>query len=121
MDIADFNRRWLQEWTNKSVEGILAFYHPDILYFDENLPAGIQGMDALRAYLNDFFPQVPEWDYRPEAVWAIEGGFVGRWYMDFGTGAEAIRIRGFDQCILKDGLIVHNEVYTHKYPPQAAA
>lgn len=118
MDIADFNRRWLKEWTDKSVDGILAFYHPDVAYFDDNLPAGIKGTAALRPYLVELFAQVPEWDYQPEEVWEIEGGYVGRWYMDFGTGKDAIRMRGFDQCFLKDGLIIHNEVYTHKFPPQ---
>lgn len=114
MDVADFNRRWLQAWTDKSVDGVMAFYHPDITYFDENVPNGLQGGEALRAYLPQVFASVPEWDYQPEEVWEIEGGFCGRWYMDLGTGDQAMRLRGFDQVLIKDGLIVHNEVYTHR-------
>ncbi|MCW1381648.1 nuclear transport factor 2 family protein [Novosphingobium sp. KCTC 2891] len=121
MDIEDFNRRWLEQWTAKSVDGVLSFYHDDIEYYDEGVPAGLTGKAALGAYLTALFAQVPEWSYAPEWLQTIDGGFIGRWYMDMGTGAEAIRMRGFDHCKLKDDLIVFNEVYTHKFPPAVAA
>ena len=63
---------------------------------------------ALRAYLAQMFPHVPEWKYNPDEIWPNEQGFCARWFLDMG-GA---RMRGFDFVILKDGLIQHNEVYT---------
>lgn len=114
MDLETFNRDWLQCWTDKSVDGILAFYHPDIRYYDEGAPDGLTGKDALRAYFTAVFAAVGAWEYRPELIWTIEGGYCGRWYMDMEAGGQTVLIRGFDMCLLKDGLIVHNEVYTHK-------
>ncbi len=119
MDIADFNRRWLQEWTNKSVAGVASFYHPDVTYFDENVPAGLQGKAALEAYLPLVFAQVPDWVYFPDEVWSVENGFCGRWYMDLGTAPDIMKLRGFDFVLLKDDLIIFNEVYTHRFPPAA--
>ncbi|GBH32961.1 nuclear transport factor 2 family protein [Sphingobium xenophagum] len=114
IDIAAFNRAWLEAWTVKSVDRILAFYHPDIAYYDDAAPGSVHGHEALRALLDQVFAATPGWVMHPDAVWPIEGGFCGRWYMDLGEGPEAVRLRGFDHCLLRDGLIVHNEVYTHR-------
>jgi hypothetical protein len=54
--------------------------------------------------------------YRPETVWAIEGGFCGRWYCDIAMPDGVTKMRGFDLVILKDGRIVENEVYVHPLP-----
>ena len=81
---------------------------------DPQTAAGITGHDALRAYLTGLFAATPPMTYDPETVWAIDNGFCGRWYCTMGQEGATTRFRGFDLCILKDGLIVMNEVYTHQ-------
>ena len=48
MDVETHNARWLQAWSDKDVEGLLAFYAPDVVYRDPQVPAGLVGRDALR-------------------------------------------------------------------------
>lgn len=116
MDIRDFNRRWLQAWGDKSIAGVLSFYHPDCRYFDSEVADGLSGTAALEAHLQQMFAKLPEWQYQPDAVWPIEGGFCGRWYLDLGRGADAMRLRGFDFVQLQGDRIIFNEVYTHALP-----
>ena len=113
MDIADFNRRWLEAWTANDVPALLGFYAEDCLYKDNNTAAGITDHATLKAYLEGLFGATPPMTYRPETVWAIDGGFCGRWYCDIGGAG---RMRGFDLVILKDGRIAENEVYVHPLP-----
>lgn len=113
MDIADFNRRWLEAWTAKDVPALLGFYAEDCLYKDNNTAAGIAGHAALKAYLEGLFGATPPMTYTAETVWPIDGGFCGRWYCDIGGAG---RMRGFDLVILRDGRIAENEVYVHPLP-----
>lgn len=113
MDIEDFNARWLAAWTAKDVPALLGFYAEDCLYKDNNTAAGITGPAALKTYLDGLFGATPPMTYTPETVWAIDGGFCGRWYCDIGGAG---RMRGFDLVILKDGRIAENEVYVHPLP-----
>ena len=109
-DVADFNRRWLQAWTDKDVETLVAFYAPDCVYKDPQTTAGLTGHEALRAYLTGLFGATPAMTYTPDEAWPIPGGFCGRWYCDVAGGQ---RLRGFDLVLLKDGRITLNEVYVH--------
>jgi hypothetical protein len=62
---------------------------------------------------------MPPTRYDPAEVWPLEGGagFCGRWIatMDLPHG-NVRRFRGFDLCLVRDGKIFHNEVYTHDLP-----
>ena len=111
-DVADFNRRWLQAWTDKDVEVLVAFYAQDCVYKDPQTAAGLSGRAALTNYLEGLFAATPPMTYTPEEVWAIEGGFCGRWYCDVGPGAAWMR--GFDLVILRGREIALNEVYVHQ-------
>lgn len=114
MDIVDFNRRWLQAWTDKDVPGLLGFYAQDTRYFDPQVPQGLTGHEALGAYLTGLFAATPPMTYTPEEVWSAEGGYCGRWYCVVGADQKAApAIRGFDFVQLKGELITFNEVYTH--------
>lgn len=110
LDVEDFNARWLQAWTDKDVERLCAFYAPDCIYKDPQTAQGLNGREALRAYLTGLFAATPPMTYTPDEVWPINGGFCGRWYCEIEGGA---RMRGFDLVIFKDGLIGLNEVYVH--------
>ena len=116
MDIEDYNSRWLAAWTTKDVAALLTFYSPDCVYKDNNTAGGIEGHGALKPYLEGLFAATPAISYEPETVWAIDGGFCGRWYavIDMPEGPQ--RMRGFDLVILSGDQIIHNEVYVHPLP-----
>lgn len=103
-----FNDTWLKAWTDKDVDGIAAMYAPDCSYWDSGCK-GLTGREALRAYLQTIFPHIPAWEYRADEFWPMPGGFCARWFCQMGETT----LRGFDFVQLRDGLIVHNEVYTH--------
>ena len=104
-----FNDRWLQAWTDKDIPALEAMYAPDCTYNDASAASGLTGRAALIGYLHAMFPRVPAWRYEPDAIWEIEGGYVARWFCQMGE----VRLRGLDFVLLKDGEIIHNEVYTH--------
>ncbi|MFW2828586.1 nuclear transport factor 2 family protein [Sphingomonas sp. ID0503] len=114
MDLEDFNRRWLEAWTIKSVASVLSFYHAEVRYYDEHVPQGLIGTEALATHLTRLFATMPAWRYEADQLWAISGGFCARWHLTVGDGANALRLRGFDHVVLTGGLISHNEVYTHR-------
>jgi hypothetical protein len=116
LDIAKFNADWLAAWTAKDVPALLGFYAEDALYKDPQTAAGITGHAALEAYLTGLFAATPPMRYQPDEVWAIDGGFCGRWFCDIGETGELSRIRGFDLVILKGDKIAVNEVYVHQLP-----
>ena len=111
IDIEDFNARWLKAWTDKDVDRLCAFYAQDCVYRDPQTAQGLNGREALGAYLTGLFAATPAMTYQPDEVWPIKGGFCGRWYCEVAGGG---RLRGFDLVILRDGLIGLNEVYVHQ-------
>jgi hypothetical protein len=117
MDIANFNSRWLKAWSDKNVEQLLGFYTADCRYVDQQVPLGLEGRDALGAYLTGLFAAVPPMRYDPDELWPIPGGFCGRWFCVMGDDPKAPpALRGFDLVLLRDGLIAVNEVFTHTLP-----
>lgn len=117
LDIAQFNRNWLAAWSDKDVPRLLQFYSGDASYKDPNVPAGVRGHSALGVYLTKLFANTPPMRYEPDTVWAIDGGFCGRWYctIELGAGKRSM-LRGFDFVALDGDRIVQNEVYTHTMP-----
>jgi hypothetical protein len=113
LDIADYNARWLQAWSDKDVETLLGFYAEDCVFKDPQNAQGLTGGVALRSYLEGLFAATPSMTYTPDEVWPIPGGFCGRWYCELGGGG---RLRGFDLVILRGDRIALNEVYIHQLP-----
>jgi hypothetical protein len=111
IDIADFNARWLEAWSDKDVDRLCAFYTEDCVYKDPQTVAGLTGGQALRDYLMGLFAATPAMTYTPDEVWPIPGGFCGRWYCEIEGGA---RLRGFDLVLLRGDRIALNEVYVHQ-------
>ena len=117
MDIEAYNAAWLQAWTDKDTEKLLTFYGPDVIYKDNQTAAGIYGHAGLRAYLNGLFTATPPMRYEPDEVWAIKGGFCGRWLCTMAMpDGSTRRLRGFDLVLLEGDQITLNEVYTHQLP-----
>lgn len=121
MDIHQYNADWLKAWTDKDVDRLASFYSPGTVYMDPQVPNGVKGRDALSTYLQTLFSSTPSMTYKPEAVWAIDGGFCGRWYCDIGDRGKEGKLRGFDLVLLDGGLITHNEVYVHPLTGEADA
>ncbi len=115
-DLVQYNADWLRAWTDKDVEGLCGFYAEDCVYKDQQTPAGLVGVAALRAYLMGLFAATPRMVYTPDEVWTIEGGFCGRWHCAIGEGPGAPHLRGFDLVILRGARIALNEVYVHTLP-----
>jgi ketosteroid isomerase-like protein len=117
VDIAAYNADWLKAWSEKDIDRLLHFYHPESVYKDNQTVAGLQGHDALRAYLTGLFAGTPPMRYEPDAVWAIDGGYCGRWIctIDLPDGSKRY-LRGFDLVLLDGDRITLNEVYTHNLP-----
>ena len=117
MDIAKYNGDWLQAWSDKDTARLLTYYHPEVVYKDGQVPGGVVGHDALRAYLDNLFQVTPPMRYEADEVWPIEQGFCGRWIctIDLPDGTKR-HLRGFDLVLLRDGQIALNEVYTHNLP-----
>jgi ketosteroid isomerase-like protein len=114
VDIEEYNRDWLKAWSNKDVDGLLTYYDADVTYKDPQVPGGVKGHAALRRYLETIFAVMPETSFDPEQVWAIEGGYVGRWIATSKAGdGTTSKMRGFDLVRLEGDKITHNEVYTH--------
>jgi hypothetical protein len=109
-EIATYNDDWLNAWTQKDVEQLAAFYAEDCVYMDTQTTGGLRGRPALRAYLERVFAAAPAMTYAADQVWAIEGGFCGRWFCDMPGG---VRRRGFDLVLLRGREIILNEVYVH--------
>ncbi len=110
MDVAEFNARWLQAWSDKDVERLVGFYAEDCVYKDPQTTGGLAGRAALRTYLAGLFAATPAMTYTPDEVWHTAGGFCGRWYCDIEGGG---RMRGFDLVVFSGELIGLNEVYVH--------
>jgi len=116
MDIADFNARWLQAWSDKDVPRLCAFYADDCVYKDPQTAAGLKGQAQLAEYLTGLFAATPAMTYTPDETWPIPGGFCGRWYCEIGPDGSGGRMRGFDLVILDGDRIALNEVYVHQMP-----
>ncbi|MGH2610994.1 MAG: nuclear transport factor 2 family protein [Tepidiformaceae bacterium] len=119
VDIENYNAGWLRAWTDKDTRRLLEFYHPEVVYKDNQTAAGITGHAALKAYLDGLFAATPPMRYDPDEVWAIDGGYCGRWIctMDLPDGKHSY-LRGFDLVLLDGDQITLNEVYTHTLPSE---
>ena len=115
MDVERFNADWLQAWSDKDVDRLVAFYAVDTVYKDGQTAEGLSGHAQLRPYLEGLFAATPPMRYDPDEVWPIEGGFCGRWIctIDGPDGRQSF-MRGFDLVLLNGDKITLNEVYTHQ-------
>ena len=117
MDIERFNADWLAAWSRKDVAALLRFYGEEVTYKDNQVPNGASGQAALRTYLEGLFAATPPMEYTPDATWAIDGGYCGRWTCAFTLPDGARRtLRGFDLVLITGDRISYNEVYTHTLP-----
>jgi hypothetical protein len=114
MNLEDFNRRWLQAWSDKDVARLLTFYHPDAVYMDPQTVSGLKGHAALGVYLTGLFAATPPMRYDPHEIWPTANGYCGRWFCTISApDGSAGYLRGFDLVVLDGDQIALNEVYVH--------
>ena len=111
--LADFNARWLKAWSDKDVPRLVAFYAPDTVYKDPNVPEGVKGREALADYLTKLFAEMPPTVYRPHEIWPTHDGYCGRWYATLSAPEGDTYMRGFDLVVMAGEHIALNEVYVH--------
>jgi hypothetical protein len=120
MDYAVFNAAWLDAWSAKDVDALVdRYYSADVVYRDAQTATGLTGSAELRAYLAGLFAAMPPTRYVPDETWELadRAGFCGRWIATMELpGGGVRRFRGFDLCLVSDGKIRLNEVYTHDLP-----
>ena len=112
-ELEQLNADWLAAWTAQDADRVASFYADDCRYFDAQLSEGLEGRDALRTRLAKLFELAPRMEYEPDRVWAVDGGFCSRWLCTIRAGDVEQKLRGFGLVLVRDGVIVHNEVYTH--------
>lgn len=112
-DLEQLNADWLAAWTAQDADRLASFYAEHCRYLDAQLPEGLEGREAVRARFAKLFELAPAMDYVPDRIWTVDGGFCSRWLCTIRAGDLEQKLRGFGLLLLQDGVIVHNEVYTH--------
>ncbi|WP_375501471.1 nuclear transport factor 2 family protein [uncultured Jatrophihabitans sp.] len=111
MDYIEFNRRWLNAWSERDISSLVhTYYHPNIAYRDPLVPDGLHGSEELEKHLVAVFSG-PTTLFAPKVVWPHESGYFGVW---IGTREGEAPLRGLDYCEMKDGKIIHNDLYVHQ-------
>ena len=78
---------------------------------DPARPDGVQGRAALLEYLRKLLAVYPDWVWRADAVFPIDGGFTLRWKAEIPVKGTVIHETGLDLVLVENGLVTRNEVY----------
>ncbi len=103
--------RWLPLWTGNRPDELIEVYAEDVFYRDPAKPDGIHGRSALLAYFRKLLAAFPEWVWRADGVFPVEGGFTLRWKAEIPVKGTVIHETGLDLVLVEDGLVTRNEVY----------
>lgn len=106
-----FCDRWLPLWTGNRPEDLAAIYAPDAFYRDPAKPEGIQGRAALLPYFRKLLATFPDWSWKADEVFPLDGGFVLRWQANIPVGGKVIVETGLDLVLVRGELVLRNEVY----------
>lgn len=102
---------WLPLWTGNRPEELAGLYTEDTFYRDPAVPGGISGKPGLLRYFEKLCAFSPNWVWKADDVFPIDGGFVLRWNAEIPIGTEIIRETGMDLVLVEGGRISRNEVY----------
>ena len=114
MDAAEALRlcdRWVPLWTGNRPDELIEVYAQDVFYRDPAKPDGVQGKAALLSYFRKLLAAFPDWIWRADAVFPIEGGFTLRWKAEIPVNGKVIYEAGLDLVLVEGGLVTRNEVY----------
>ena len=102
---------WLPLWTGNGPDELIAVHAEDVLCRDPANPDGIEGKAALLGYFRKLPAAFPDWVWRADDVFLIEGGFtLRRWRAEIPVTGKVIHERGLDLVLVEGGLVTRNEV-----------
>lgn len=112
----EFVSRWFPAWVGgaASVPRLVAFYAPDAVYRDPNVPKSIQGHEALTRFFTVMLGNNPDWKFEVIEIYPTEKGFILNWKarIPLPDGRVLEDFRGVDVLELdRDGLIAKHEDY----------
>lgn len=102
---------WLPAWTGNDPDRLVGFYTEDCFYSDPQIPAGVRGRAALRAYFVTLLGQNPAWIWTHSGSTPLDNGFLNRWHASIPVGARTIECDGVCVVQIRGGLIYSNEVF----------
>lgn len=115
-EASEFAEPWLNAWHGNDPDLLASFYAEDAFYADPAVPAGISGIDEIRAYFGRLLAANPEWVWSHERSVPLDGGFLNYWVAEIPVGESAVTCRGVCTVQLKQGLIQRNEVFFDRSP-----
>lgn len=102
----NFVDQWLLAWTNKDTKKLLSYYDEEFLYLDPGTRGSITNKEHFEKYLTKLFGAFPKWEWL--RVELFESSL--KWRATFYT-KKPVTVDGLDLLIIKNNLIVRNEVY----------
>jgi hypothetical protein len=111
-----FTSRWLPAWTGNDPERLAAFYAEDAVYCDPAVPHGVHGRQEILSYFRRLLRRYPDWVWTNTGARPMPDGFLNYWHAVIPTGGGVVECDGVCTVILRDGLIVRNEVFFDRSP-----
>ena len=117
-EIKDTLTRWNQAWDNHDLDGVMGFFHDEVLF--ENWTGGkAQGKEALRKAWTPWFENHGGFRFTPEDTFIDEDEqkVLYRWQLDWpsfepGYDGKPERRRGVDVIHFQDGKIIQKLTYS---------
>ncbi len=108
-----FANDWLAAWSKADAEGVASLYCDELDYHDPSVPQGIKNKTDFIQYLKLLFKAWPSQQWKLENLYphADQGAFSAEYSFQIANGKTAIRGRGMDLMVLKEGKICINHVY----------
>jgi len=106
--------RFLAAWTSQEVDRVLEIYSPELVYVDPNTRGAVEGRDGMRRYLNKLFAAwTMTWTLREAYPDGSGDNVAVLWHATFqrAEGGPLVEADGMDLVVVRDGLILRNEVY----------
>lgn len=111
VDLVEFLNDWLDTWTGNRPEELLGFYSEDALYLDPANPSGLRGHEEILSYFKRLLKVYPDWIWKAQEIYPIDGGAVLKWQCEIIVGDEIVEEQGMDIVEISQMKITRNEVY----------
>ena len=111
IELAEFCKEWLENWTGNMPEKLIEFYTEDALYIDPANREGLRGHKEILPYFEKILAANPNWTWKPLEIIPTEKGCILKWECTIPVGERIINEKGLDIVELKERRICRNEVY----------
>lgn len=109
-ELIAFCEKWIDAWYGNRPEHLRNFYSPDAFYRDPHKVDGIKG-DELLPYFQKLLKHNPEWRWEIVEVFPHPTGACVKWKASIPVSGQIVKETGLDILVIKDGLIIRNEVF----------